>query len=169
MNYTKGEVLLAEGTMNQMRNAIYHLVRFMERNGKSNINERLRRMGSNIAKTFIKYWKPIEIVTSSNIKDVINTIYQKIVNSIVSIEVNEYNNTIIVKDQKCALCKYHYEDISVAGCEILLGLVSEMIFLINEQSKDASSIYLEPFKVEQSKAYGNSSCIQVFKYKKGSV
>lgn len=167
MNYTKGEVLLAEATMNQMRNSIYHLARFMEKNGKSDIIERLRGMGCNMAKTFVKYWSPTDIITISNIKDVINTIYQKIVNSAVQIDINENNNVITIKDKNCALCKYHYEDINVAGCEILLGLVSEIISLINKQSNDITSIYLEPYKVEESKAYGNLLCIQEFHYKVG--
>ena len=167
MNYSKGEVLLAEATMNQMRNSIYHLARFMERNGKTDITERLRRMGRNMAKTFINYWKPTELITSENIKDVLTTIYQKIVNSIISIEINQNDNTIIVKDQKCALCKYHYEDITIAGCEILLGLVAEMISLVNEQSKNPSAIKIEPHKVEESRAYGNSLCIQIYKFQIG--
>ena len=167
MNYTKGEVVLAEATMNQMRNSIYHLARFMEKNGKTDITERLRRMGRNMAKTFINYWKPTELITMENIKDVITTIYQKIVNSIISIEINQTDNTIIVKDQKCALCKYHYEDINIAGCEILLGLVSEIISLVNEQSNNPSTIKLEPYKVEESRAYGNASCIQIYKFTTG--
>ena len=167
MNFTKGEVLLAEATMNQMRNSIYHLARFMEKNGKTDITERLRRMGRNMAKTFINYWKPTDLITTENIKDVITTIYQKIVNSIISIEINQTDNTIIVKDQKCALCKYHYEDINIAGCEILLGLVSEIISLVNEQSKNPSTIKLEPYKVDESRAYGNPSCIQIYKFTTG--
>ncbi len=167
MNYTKGEVLLAEATMNQMRNSIYHLARFVKKNGQTDIIERLRRMGRNIGKTFINYWKPIDIVTLSNLKDVIATFYQKIIISTVSVEMNESDNTIIVKDQKCALCKYHYEDISIAGCEILLGMVSEMINLINKQSQETSSIHLEPYRVQESRAYGNSLCIQIFKFKTG--
>ena len=167
MNYTKGEVLLAEATMNQMRNSIYHLARFMEKNGKKDITERLRRMGRNMAKTFINYWKPTDLITTENIKDVLTTIYKKIVNSIISIEINHYDNIIIVKDQKCALCKYHYEDINIAGCEILLGLVSEIVHLVNGQSNNPSMIKLEPYKVEESRAYGNSLCIQIYKFQIG--
>lgn len=167
MNYTKGEVILAEATMNQLRNSIYHLARFMEKNGKADLTERLRRMGRNMAKTFINYWKPTDLITTENIKDVLTTIYKKIVNSVISIEMNQNDNTIIVKDQKCALCKYHYEDINIAGCEILLGLVSEIIYLVNEQSSNPSMIKLEPYKVVESRAYGNPLCIQIYKFKIG--
>ena len=165
MNYTKADVLQAEATMNQMRNAIYHLARFMEQNGKKDQIERLRRMGQNIARTFSNYWTPIHIVTLVNVKDVISTIYKKIFLSSVAIEIKD--DLISVKDTNCALCRYHYEDLNIAGCEIILGLVSELISLISKKSKDISSIYLEPFKVEQSKAFGDTSCIQIYKVKSG--
>lgn len=165
MNYTKGEVFQAEATMNQMRNAIYHLARFMEKNGKKDQIKRLRRMGRNIARTIFNYWKPIYMVTVVNVKDVLSTIYKKILMSNVVIEIKDY--LISVKESNCALCKYQYEDVNIAGCEITLGLVSEFISLISKKSKDMSSIYLEPYEVEQSKALGHTSCIQVYKIKSG--
>lgn len=165
MNYTKGEVFQAEATMNQMRNAIYHLARFMEKNGKKDQIKRLRRMGRNIARTIFNYWKPIYMVTVVNVKDVISTIYKKILMSNVVIEIKD--DLISVKESNCALCKYQYEDVNIAGCEITLGLVSEFISLISKKSKDMSSIYLEPYEVEQSKALGHTSCIQVYKIKSG--
>ena len=69
MNYTKGDIFQAEATMNQMRNAIYHLARFMEKNGKTDQVKRLRRMGRNIARTIFNYWKPISMVTTVNVRD----------------------------------------------------------------------------------------------------
>ena len=45
MNYTRKELVRSEATMNQMRNAIYHLERFMKNNGITEIKERFRRMG----------------------------------------------------------------------------------------------------------------------------
>ena len=165
MNYTKADVLQAEATMNQMRNAIYYLARFMGKNGKTDQVKRLRRMGRNIARTVFNYWKPIYMVTVVNVKDVISTIYKKILISNVTIEIKD--DLIRVKENNCALCKYHYEDVNIAGCEITLGLVSEFISLISQKSKDMSSIYLEPYEVEQSKALGHGSCIQVYKIKSG--
>ncbi|TFG24274.1 MAG: hypothetical protein EU529_04670 [Promethearchaeota archaeon] len=167
MSYTRSDLFLAEAAMNQMRNSIYFLARLMEKKGNIDIIGRLRTMGRNIARTFIKYWKPIEIVNGSNIKDVLQTIYQKIVNSSISIEVNSEEKIIIIKDYKCSLCKYNYKDINIAGCEILLGLVSELIFLINNELKDPSIIFLEPYKVEESRARGDNLCLHVFKYKIG--
>ena len=167
MNYSRKELIQTDATMNQMRNAIYGLTRFMEKNGVVDNKERLRKMGQNIARTYIKYWQPTTIINTTNLKDVITTIYQKILNSNVSIEINNNEHLIKVQDYKCALCKYHYHDIEIAGCEIILGMVSEIISLINKQSHDSSSVFLKPFEVIESRAYGNRSCIQLYNYKIG--
>lgn len=154
-----------ETTMNQMRNSLYTLVRFMKKNGIKDPEENFRRMGKDIARTFIKYWQPTEIVSMRNLKDVITTIYKKVLNSSISIEINDTEHLVIVQDYKCALCKYQYDDVEIAGCEILLGMVSEFISLINKESDDSRSLYLEPYKVKESRAYGNKSCIQLYKYR----
>ncbi|MFX0106134.1 MAG: hypothetical protein ACFE75_11670 [Candidatus Hodarchaeota archaeon] len=167
MNFSRKELLKTEATMNQMRNAIYHLARLMEKNSIQDSKENFRRMGKNIAKTYVKYWKPIEIVTLTNLKDVITTIYQKVLDSTISIEINYIEKLITVKDYKCALCKYHYDDVEIAGCEIILGMVAEFICLICKESNEASSIFLEPFEVSESQAYGSKMCIQIYKYKLG--
>jgi len=165
MNFSRKELIESDATMNQMRNAIYELARIMERNGISDLKNRLRGMGKEMGKTFLNYWKPTETVTLSNIKDVITTIYQKILNSSISIEIDESKNIIKVRDQNCALCKYHYDDIEIAGCEIIIGMVSEIISLISKESNDASAFSFEPFEILESRALGNKTCIQVYKYK----
>ncbi|MFX1601396.1 MAG: hypothetical protein ACFFB6_12425, partial [Promethearchaeota archaeon] len=88
MNFSRNELIETEATMNQMRNAIFHLARLMQRNGIQNSKDRLRRMGQNIAKTYINYWKPTDVINLANLKDVITTIYQKILNSAISIQIN---------------------------------------------------------------------------------
>ena len=165
MNFTRKELIQTETTMNQMRNSLYSLVRFMKKNGIKETGNIFRRMGENIAKTFIKYWQPTEIVTILNLKDVITTIYQKVLNSSISIEINDTENLVIVQDYKCALCKYHYDDVEVAGCEILLGMVSGFVSLISKKSNDSNSLFLEPYEIKESRVYGDKSCIQIFKYK----
>ncbi len=167
MNYSRKDLTQTDATMNQMRNAVYELARFMEKNGITDVKVKLREMGRNIAKTYIRYWKPTDQVNNTNLKDVITTIYQKVLVSSVSIEINQEEKTIRVRDYKCALCKYHYDDLEVAGCEIILGMVSEIINLINRENTAFSSVFLEPLKVEQSQAYGNKVCIQLYKYKIG--
>jgi len=172
MNITRKELVDHDATMNQSRNMIYHLIRFMKVNGVEgeNVKERLRFMGRNIAKTFHNYWKPVEQVDLINVRDVIATMYKKIVNSSVSIELDESQKLIVVRDSKCALCKYFYEDVGkFAGCEILLGMISEFISLINKNSTTNSKILLTPLEVSESLSYGDNACIQVFKYDGGGI
>ncbi|MBY9020538.1 MAG: hypothetical protein KGD67_05730 [Candidatus Lokiarchaeota archaeon] len=166
MNLTREDLIQSDATMNQMRNMVYHLERFMKINGVSETREKLRRMGRNIARTYIKYWKPIDNVNEANLSDVITTIYKKILNSSVSVEFNEINKTIMVKDNDCSLCKYNFNDIDVAGCEIIAAMISEIISCIN---KEKSSIILEQLDVLESRTFGHKSCIHSFKYKVGGV
>ena len=167
MNFTRKELIQTDATMNQIRNSIHILASLMKKNGISDIKDRLRKMGKNIARTYLHYWKPTERVNISNLKDVITTIYQKVLNSSISVEINTTENIVRIQDYNCSLCKYHYEDVEIAGCEILLGLISEYITLLNEESYEPAPIFLDPYEVVDSRAYGNKSCIQVFKYKVG--
>lgn len=161
----RSQLVLSEATMNQSRNMIYHLIRFMKKNDVADVKQRLREMGKNLARTFYKYWKPIDNVNLSNVKDVIATIYKKVLNSSVAIELDEMQQIIRIRDSKCALCKYHYEDVgNFAGCEILLGIVSEFILLINNDSQDQLKITLNPLEIPESLSYGDKACIQVLKY-----
>ncbi|GAH47166.1 unnamed protein product [marine sediment metagenome] len=167
MNYSRADLTQTDATMNQMRNAVYEIARLMGKNGVADLKVKLRKMGKNIANTYIRYWKPTDQVNISNLKDVITTIYQKILNSSISIEIVDIENLVKVQDHKCALCKYQYDDVEIAGCEIIIGMVSEIINLINREVKDVSTVFIEPFEVAESRAYGNKSCIQVYKYKNG--
>ena len=167
MNYSRKDLIQTDATMNQMRNSIYILAKLMEKNGVPDLKDKLRKMGQNMAKTYIRYWKPTNYASISNIKDVITTIYQKVFNSSTSIEINDVENLIRVQDYRCALCKYHYDDIEIAGCEIILGMVSEIISLINKESSDPSSLFLEPYEIKESRAFGNKTCVQLYKYKTG--
>ena len=172
MNITRKELVEHDATMNQSRNMIYHLIRFMKINGVDgdNVKQRLREMGRNIAKTYINYWKPVEQVDMVNVRDVIATMYKKIVNSTISVEMDESQKLIVVRDSKCALCKYFYEDVGkFAGCEIILGMISELISLINGGSDAGSKILLTPVEVSESLSYGDAACIQVFKYSVGGM
>jgi hypothetical protein len=165
MNYTRKDLIQTEAAMNQMRNSVYFLARFMEKNGVTDTIERMRRIGRNIARTFVKYWQPnVHNININNVKDVMTTIYQKILNSTISIEMNGVDKLIIVKDNNCSLCRYRYSDVEISGCEIIMGMVSEIVNLVNKNSRDDSSIFLEPYKIVESRAYGNNTCIQTYKY-----
>jgi len=166
MNITREDLLQSDATMNQMRNMVYHLERFMKINGISGTRENLRRMGRNIARTYIKYWKPIDHVNKANISDVITTIYKKVLNSSVSVELDEINKIIMVRDNDCSLCKYQFNDINVAGCEIIAAMISEIIACINNEK---SSFMLQPLEIIESRTFGNKSCIHSFEYKEGGA
>jgi predicted hydrocarbon binding protein len=165
MNYSRNELVKSEATVNQMRNAIYHLQRFMKKNDLTEIKERFKRMGKNIAHTYVKYWKPVNKFDLSNISDGLATIYKSILNSTVTIEIDSYNKTITVKDNDCALCKYQFEDINVAGCEITTNMIAEFVNLINAQF--GVPFALEPSNIKESRALGNKACIHVYKYIEG--
>ncbi len=164
MNYARSDLIKAEATMNQMRNAIVHLARFMKSNGVEDVKKRLRIMGRNIAKTYLNYWRPTNEVTEENIKDVLATIYQKIFNSSVLIEIDPVSKLITVTDSKCAMCKYKYEDIQIAGCEIIVGFVSEMITQINAEIEDTSPLAVNIIDVKESRAFGGEHCVQLYNY-----
>jgi hypothetical protein len=167
MNYSRNELVQSEATLNQLRNAIYELERFMKLNGIKDIRNRLRRMGKNIAQTYMDYWKLIDFVNLDNIKDVLATLYKSVLNSSVSIELDNLKQTIIVKDNDCALCKYHFEDINEAGCEIILSMMVEFVSLINNESKTSSTFTIQPIEVSESRSLGNKTCIHRYKYKVG--
>lgn len=168
MQISRKDLLSAEATMNQMRNAVAHLARFMINNYVDDVIERLQRMGRNIARTYVNYWKPTDSVDLNNLKDVIATIYKNIVNSNVQVEITS-DKQVIITDRKCSLCKYKYEDLDLAGCDILLGLVPELINQINAQSKNDSKLRLTPIKVSESKGYGHDRCVQLLKYSLGGA
>jgi len=166
MNLTREDLIQSDATMNQMRNMVYHLERFMKINGVSKIRENLRRMGRNLARTYTNYWKPIDNVNKANLNDVITTFYKKILNSSVSVELDEINKILTVKDNDCSLCKYHFNDIDVPGCEIIAAMISEIILYIN---KEKSSFVIKPLDILESRTFGHKSCIHTFNYKEGGV
>jgi len=166
MNLTREDLIQSDATMNQMRNMVYYLERFMKINDVSEIREKLRRMGRNIARTYTNYWKPIDFVNLTNLKDVITTIYKKILNSTVLVELDEIENIIRVKDNDCSLCKYPFNDIEVAGCEIIAAMISEFISLIN---KEKSLIILQSIDIHESRTFGNKYCLHSFKYTEGGA
>jgi hypothetical protein len=164
MNYSRADLVQTNATMNQLRNAIYHLQRFMKRNDITEVRSRLRRMGKNIAHTYLNTWRPIEKVTFTNVKDVLATIYRNVLNSNISIELDEVNKKITIQDNDCALCKYHFSDINVAGCEIIGSMVVEFINIINSK-QNGFKIGMQD--INESKVFGHNSCKHVYSYTGG--
>ena len=159
-NYTRNDLMKFDAAMNQMRNAVYHLARFMREKNVKNMEDRLRRMGKNIAQTISSYWKPADTVTMDNIRDVIATIFRNILNSSVTVAIDRTNRVITVTDRKCSMCKYYYDDIQIAGCEIVMGMVSEFINAINKMK----ILVLTPIKIKESRSYGDALCTMEIGY-----
>ena len=136
----------------------------MKRNDITEVRNRLRRMGKNIAHTYLNTWRPIEKVTLTSIKDVMATIYKNVLNSTISIELDEINKKITIQDNDCALCKYHFSDINVAGCEIIGSMVAEFINMINS---DQDGLKIEIQDINESKVLGHSACIHVYNFTGG--
>lgn len=162
MNYTRAELVHGESAMNQMRNAIYHLVRYMKAENVEDVKDRLNRMGKNIALTFSRYWHPEAPLTIKTLDIVLKDIYFTIFKSKIIIELDTTNNILKIIDTKCCLCKYNYPDIDIAGCEIIQGFLPVFIEELNNKILQKDAILLKPKGVSKSKAIGNVHCLQEF-------
>ncbi|MCK4237572.1 MAG: hypothetical protein KAX33_00510 [Candidatus Lokiarchaeota archaeon] len=162
MNYTRSDLVLADAAMNQMRNAIYHLIRFMKRENIKDINMRLQRIGKNIASTYGRYWLPNSALTKENLVIILKDIYSTIFKSKISIEVNFEKKILKILDNKCSLCKYNYPDIDVPGCEVLQGFLPNFINILNTKYPNEKIISVKRKEVSRSRAIGDSQCVQEF-------
>ncbi|MHA1729182.1 MAG: hypothetical protein ACTSWY_10675 [Promethearchaeota archaeon] len=152
-NITREELVGTNATMNQLRNMIYHLIKFMDKKigiEKKELIYRLRRMGKNIAKTEATLFKFEEKTP----KMIIKTIYRNILGSKVFVSNNFGSDLFTVEDKNCCVCKYHREDISVSPCELINSMVSEL--LVESGLKVINSA------VKQSVALGAQSCIHSY-------
>ncbi|SRR6056297_2032814 len=149
--HTRKDLLGTQMGFNQMRNSIYWLQRYMKKNNHPNeeIDSRLFDMGSNMGDSYY--------LTKKNdyhsLSDLIKSLYKDIFHS--NIEIKKINgNKILVKDSKCALCKYQYDDISVPGCTIETGMISSLLKHYGFSVSDSH--------VLKSKALGNDGCLHEY-------
>jgi len=131
---------------NQMRNSIYILQRYMNQHHLSDkdIQDRLINMGKNIGATFVTQLEP----SPKDLSLLLRNLYKTTVNSKVKVEI--VGDAIIVRDSRCSLCKYQYDDISVPGCNIVIAMISEMLIRLGYQVTDQSIV--------QSKTFGDKLC-----------
>ena len=162
MNYTRSDLVLADAAMNQMRNAIYHLIRFMKRENIKDINMRLQRIGKNIASTYGRYWLPKNALTRQNLDIILKEIYSSIFKSKINLEVDYEKNILKIVDNKCCLCKYNYPDIDIPGCEVLQGFLPNFINILNTKYPNEKIISVKRKEVIRSRAIGDSQCVQEF-------
>lgn len=139
-----------KNAFNQVRNAVYWLERFFKQAnlGSKEITERFMEMGKNIGATFVQEINP----STSNISLLIEDLYQITVKSKVKIEIK--GNQVRVTDDKCALCKYQYNDIDIAGCTISMAMVGEML--------ERLGFPISSMNVVKSKCFGDEVCAHQF-------
>jgi len=162
MNYTRSDLVHAAAAMNQMRNAVYHLIRLMKKENIDDINSRLQRMGKNIALTFSKYWLPNSTITKKNLEIILKEIYSTIFKSKINVDVDFGKNNLKIIDYKCCLCKYNYPDIDLPGCEVLQGFLPTFIDILNEKFPHDKILTVKPKEISSSKAIGDTRCVQEF-------
>ena len=149
-NYTRGELANKTATMNQMRNNLYHFLRYMISKGFSDqqIQQRMERMGSNIAKTILE-----EIQFDGvNTEEKITSIYSEMFGS--KVEITRHSSQFTIEDKKCSLCKYKRENLSSAPCEVITSFVSEIFTQLGHVVKKTA--------VNKSVALGDISCIHTY-------
>ncbi len=143
----------SQAPFNQIRNALYQLIRFMQ-GMKANVPEDLRRMGRDIARTFSYYWLP----PTNNPAQDLREIYQFVTGSKVKVETA--GRVIRVVDKKCRLCNKKYPDIEHAGCEVIAAMVAE--FFAQARAKGATTVNLTLMGVDKSRARGDDQCVHVY-------
>ncbi|MHA1111275.1 MAG: hypothetical protein ACTSRE_09240 [Promethearchaeota archaeon] len=152
-NYTRGELANKTATMNQMRNNLYHFLRYMISKGFSDqqILERVERMGSNIAKTILEEKE----FAGVNVEEKIASIYSEMFGS--KIEITRHSSQFTIEDKKCSLCKYKRENLSIAPCEVITSFVGEIFTQMGYIVKNPT--------VSKSVALGDISCIHTYDLK----
>ena len=149
-NYTREDLVKKTALTNQMRNNLYHFLRFFISRGLSNqeIKERLERMGKNIATTILDN----KTFQSTNLEELISAIYLDIFESKISI--SQSHQHVNIEDKKCALCRYKRENLEVAPCTVITSLVKEICNINGYKMRECS--------VKNSVALGDLSCVHTF-------
>ncbi len=149
-NYTREELAKKTALTNQMRNNLYHFLRYFISKGLSNqeIRDRLERMGKNIATTILENMT----FQGTNLEELFSTIYLDIFESKVSISHNR--NYVMIEDKKCSLCRYKRENLEVSPCIVIASLVKEICSVNGHKIKECD--------VTNSVALGDLSCMHSY-------
>lgn len=156
-------------TFNQIRNSINILIEMMEEiemkagAKEEDIIKRLRTMGKNVAKSFVKYWSPQKAGTD----EMLFSIYSVILGSSVIIEEPADKRTTLkdfrgkkvydVIDNKCPMCK-RVKDTNISGCEIVLGLVEGIFEELHVLYPEKDVPLLKAEEVSETKTRGDKQC-----------
>ncbi len=148
--FSRNSLISQKMGFNQMRNSIYWLQRYMKQFNLSHhdLEQRFLDMGKNIGASFVK-----EIVPKSKeLKNLFRELYNITLNSKVKVE--QEGNVYTVQDSKCALCKYQYDDVELAGCTIEIGMMAEILQCLGYQVVTRTIL--------ESKTYGNKTCVHQY-------
>jgi predicted hydrocarbon binding protein len=156
-NYTRADLLRYTATMNHLRTGIYHLVRRMKVKNISNIEERLQAMGRRIGVDFARTWAPETKTFDKFIKEA----YFGVLRSKVKLDVDLPAKTVKVTDDKCPHCKYQFEDISFAGCNVVVGFMEAYTHELKQAGK--INFELKSLSVTESKTRGNENCVHMYR------
>ncbi len=146
------ELISRVSVMNQLRNAVYHLQRFLTARGVQDLKPRLIEMGRNIGETYSEALDYKKTKFTADLKE----LYEITVHSKVKLQLNQETRTIDVIDSKCALCKYNYEDIDIAGCYVIMGMIERLMNKIGYKN-------FHLLDVLHSKTCGDEECIHQYK------
>ena len=148
---TRASLVMKKMGFNQMRNTIYWLQRVMKQYNlpENHIEQRLLSMGRNIGASFSKEYIP----NSKNRSDMIKELYKITLKSKVKIE--EDLEIYTVTDNNSALCKYQYKDIQTPGCNVVIGLISEIL--------ERNGIEVKEMKIHNCKTHGDPYCKHSYK------
>ncbi len=152
---TRDDLVFRKTGFNQLRNSIYWLQRYMAQMGlpAHEIRKRMLKMGENMGATFSKH---LDLPTSET-KQYFEKLYITIVHSKVSVV--QQGNTFHITDSKCPNCKYSYPDIEVAGCNMTVGMMAEIL--------ERNGLKLVDKKVLRSRTYGDSECVHSYTLEEG--
>jgi len=156
-NYNIKDLTEKISAMNQMRNNVYHLIKFMQEKGLSDqdIKSRLKRMGRNIGKTMNIIFK----FQKNNVEEILKDIYKILLHS--KVNIYKENNVLTVEDSNCALCKYYRQDINIPPDTIIPAMVAEIMSINGYKVIDSVVI--------SSKSLGDTICVHKYEFVGGSI
>jgi len=148
---TRASLVMKKMGFNQMRNTIYWLQRVMKQYNlpESDIEKRLLSMGRNIGASFSKEYVP----KSKDQSDLIKELYKITLKSKVKTE--QDSDFLTITDNNSALCKYQYKDILTPGCNVVIGMISEML--------ERNGIKVKEMNIIACKSHGDSYCQHSYK------
>ena len=148
---TRASLVKKKMGFNQMRNTIYWLQRVMKQYNlsESDIEKRLLSMGRNIGSTFAREYVP----NSKDQSDLIKELYKITLKSKVKTE--QDFDFLTVTDNNSALCKYQYKDIPTPGCNVVIGMISEML--------ERNGVKVKEMEITACKSHGDPYCKHSYK------